>query len=71
MTKEERIKVFEETLACAKNWKYTNPDSGEATELFREDYDMHYNDAEIYNKISFRNWIRSCSIALSILTFKS
>lgn len=54
MTKEERIKVFEETLACAKNWKYTNPDSGEATELFREDYNMHYEDSEIYNRNLFQ-----------------
>lgn len=52
MTKEERIRVFEETLECSKNWKYVNL-NGDEVPLLREDYNMRYDDAEIYDRNIF------------------
>ena len=52
MTKEERIQVFEETLACSKNGSYINSEN-ELIRIYDNDYNINFNDAEIYNKSIF------------------
>ena len=49
MEREERIKVFEETLECSKRNSYIN-EKGETVNIYREDYGMNFDEPTIFNK---------------------
>lgn len=49
MDKKERITIFEQTISCANEWKYTN-NIGEEQILLKKDYGMSFDDAKLYDR---------------------